>query len=55
MIKNVDKFLDKRLPLLLTDESDMGQLCHMSDKFKKYVKSVKVKTYDEALKDGSYN
>lgn len=55
MIKNIDKYLFKGLPLMITDESDMGKMCHIADKFKANVKSVKVKTYEEALRDGRYD
>lgn len=54
MISKIDKYLYPNMPLILTDESEMGKETGMSEKFKKYVKSVKVKTYEECLRDGSY-
>lgn len=55
MIKNINKYLYKGLPLMITDESDMGKMCHIADKFKDNVKGIKVKTYAEALRDGKYD
>lgn len=33
MIKELNNYLDKTLPLFLTDESEMGQICHMEKLF----------------------
>lgn len=55
MIKQLNKYLCQGLPLIITDESEMGKMCHIADKFKANVKSVKVKTYEEALRDRRYD
>ena len=40
LIKELDNYLDKTLPLFLTDESDMGRLCHMERLFVEHIKST---------------
>ena len=55
MISQIDKYIYPNYPMVLTDESDMGKMCHMAEKFKKAIKKVKVKTYEEALKSGRYD
>lgn len=54
MIKQLDNYVDKNYTLVLTDESEMGKLCHMNTIFRNEIKSVKVKTYAECLRTGSY-
>ncbi len=54
LINSLEKYLYDDTVLVLTDESDMGKLCGMNEKFRKAVKKVKVKTYSECLRDGHY-
>jgi hypothetical protein len=49
MIQNLDKYLNKTLPLFLTQESELGHKCHMEEKFKKYIKETDCVSYDEQL------
>lgn len=42
MAKELDKHLNPELPLVLTDESEMGKECGMAKLFKKSIKSTKV-------------
>ena len=49
MIQNLDKYLNKTLPLFLTQESELGHKCRMEEKFKKYIKETDCVSYDEQL------
>ncbi len=42
MIQELNKHLDTTMPLVLTDESEMGAKCHMADNFIRYITSTKV-------------
>lgn len=55
LIKHLDPYLNKKMTLVLTDESEMGKKYNMVKKFKENIHSVKVKTYSECLEDGHYN
>lgn len=55
LISNLEKYLYDDLTLVLTDESDMGKMCNMNEKFRNAIKKVKVKTYSECLRDCHYN
>lgn len=43
LIKHLNDYLDKSLPLDLSHESEMGKLCHMNDKFKEGITVVPVR------------
>lgn len=47
MIEKLDQFLDKSLPLVLTDESDLGKTCRMAEHFKNTKFSCEVYTREE--------
>lgn len=47
MIKELDKYLDKNLPLFLTRESDMGEICHMEKLFLENIHSTDCVAYDK--------
>lgn len=49
MIKELDKYLDTKMTLYLTMESNKGKEVHIADKFKKYIKSTKILTYEEKM------
>lgn len=55
MINHLNEVVYDDLPLLITDESELGAKCHMADKMKKAVTKVKVKTYHEAIEEGRYD
>lgn len=55
MINHLNDAVYDDLPLIITDESELGAKCHMADKMKKAVTKVKVKTYREAIEDGRYD
>lgn len=55
MINHLNEAVYDDLPLIITDESELGAKCHMADKMKKAVTKVKVKTYREAIEDGRYD
>ena len=54
MIKHIDRYLFDDYPLMITQESELGEKCHIAEKFKKAVKKVRCKTYEEAMADGMY-
>jgi hypothetical protein len=54
MSKKLDSYLHKDLPLVLTDESDMGKLCGMEKLFKQTISSVKVTTYRDPINGLGY-
>lgn len=43
LIRNLNNYLDKSLPLDLSHESEMGKLCHMNEKFKEGITVVPVR------------
>ena len=49
LIKQLNSYLDKSLPLVLTELSEMGERARMDLAFKNKIKAVKVYTYKEAL------
>ena len=55
MLKELNKYISSDSAFILTDESEMGKLCHMNQLAKRCIIKTKVKTYDECLRDGSYN
>ena len=55
LINSLEKYLYDDLTLVFTDESEMGKLCKMNEKFKNAVTKIKVKTYDECRRDGHYH
>ena len=50
MIKELDKYLNKKYPLFLTDASGMGSECKMEEYFKKYISGTDVVAYYEQEK-----
>lgn len=55
MIKELNKYLRPNMTLVITDESEQGRKIGISDLFKKYINSVKVKSYEDCLRDNSYD
>lgn len=55
MISHLNEVVYDDIPLVITDESELGKVCHMADKMKKAVTKVSVKTYHEAIRDGRYD
>lgn len=49
LAKELDKHLDTALPLILTDESEIGRMYHMNDMFKTIIKRTKVISYSELI------
>lgn len=47
MIKELNNYLDKTLPLFLTRESDLGELCHMEKLFLENIHTTDCVSYDK--------
>ena len=47
MIQQLNKYLDKDIPLFLTRESDQGKLCHMENLFLKYINTTICVPYEK--------
>ena len=47
MIQELNKHLYPNMPLHVSQESEMGKACHMSDMFKKHITAVPVKSHFE--------
>ena len=51
LIKELNKYLDKSKPLVLTDVSEEGKAANMEEEFKRGIKGIKVCTYTEAIRN----